>query len=227
MIHSGSRNLGKTVAGYYNDKAIEAMKKYHIPNVIEQELAYLPVDSEIGEDYIREMDFCTKFALANRKLMMERVLGCIADNMGPFQADEMINIAHNYAKLENHMGKNVWVHRKGATSARKGEIGIIPGSMGTKSYIVRGKGNVESFMSCSHGAGRRMSRSKADEMITVEEADKAMDGILYGRWNKNRKGGLDLSEAPQAYKDIEEVIENEKDLVDVMVELRPLGVIKG
>ena len=228
MIHSGSRNLGKKVCDNYNLIAIDLMKKYHIPDVIEQELAYLPVGSDEGRSYILEMQYCVDFAFANRKLMMDRVIECVLAVFPDMpKTDQMINIAHNYAKLENHMGRNVWVHRKGATSAREGEIGIIPGSMGTKSYIVRGKGNIESFMSCSHGAGRRMSRAKADETITLEEASKAMEGVVYGRWGKNRKGNYDFSEAPQAYKDIDEVIENEKDLVEVLVELKPLAVIKG
>lgn len=228
MIHSGSRNLGKQVCDYYNSLAVDLAKKWYIPNVVEQDLAYLPVDSEEGRRYITEMQYCIDFAFANRSLMMNRVVECVANVLGEFSATEpMINIAHNYARLENHMGKNVWVHRKGATSAREGEIGIIPGSMGTKSYIVKGLGNLQSFTSCSHGAGRRMGRAEASRKITLEEADKSMEGIVYGRWGKDRKGNLDLGEAPQAYKDIDIVMENQKDLVQIMVELKPLAVIKG
>lgn len=227
MIHSGSRNLGKKVCDTYNEKAVELSEKWYIPNVVEQDLAYLPVDTEEGQMYIKEMQYCVDFAFANRKLIMKRVKECVREVLGDYQPDEMINIAHNYASLENHMGKNVWVHRKGATSARKDEVGIIPGSMGTKSYIVKGLGNPLSFMSCSHGAGRVMSRSKASETITEEEANEAMKGVVYGRWGKDRKGNLDFSEAPQAYKDLDVVMENQKDLVEIMVELKPLAVVKG
>jgi len=227
MIHSGSRNLGFKVCNYYNEKAIEIAKKWHIPNVVEQDLTYFPADSDLGKEYIEEMQYCVDFAFANRKLMMDRVMGCVIGALGEFSPDPMINIAHNYASLENHMGKNVWVHRKGATRAYEGELGIIPGSMGTKSYIVRGLGNVQSFKSCSHGAGRVMSRSKASQTLTEEEVNKAMEGIIYGRWGKTRKGGLDFGEAPQAYKDIDVVMENQKDLVEIVTELKPMAVIKG
>lgn len=227
MIHSGSRNLGKKVCDYYNEKAVELAKKWYIPNVVEQDLAYLPVDTDEGQAYIKEMQYCIDFAFANRRLMMDRVLECVRNVFGQFAQDPMINIAHNYASLENHMGANVWVHRKGAISARKDEVGIIPGSMGTKSYIVKGLGNPLSFMSCSHGAGRVMSRSKASETITEEEANEAMKGVIYGRWGKTRKGELDFGEAPQAYKDISEVMRNQRDLVEIVTELRPLAVVKG
>lgn len=227
MIHSGSRNLGKKVCDYYNEKAVELAKKWYIPNVVEQDLAYLPVDTQEGQEYIREMQYCVDFAFANRKLMMDRVQECVKEVLGDYKPDEMINIAHNYASLEHHMGANVWVHRKGATRAYKDELGIIPGSMGTKSYIVKGLGNPLSFMSCSHGAGRVMSRSKASQTLTEEEVNKAMRGVVFGRWGKTRKGELDFGEAPQAYKDIDVVMENQKDLVEIMVELKPLAVVKG
>jgi tRNA-splicing ligase RtcB len=228
MLHSGSRNLGKQVCDYYNDKAVEVAKKWYIPNVVEQDLAYFPADSELGKAYIEEMQYCVDFAFANRSLMMNRVVECVANVLGEFSVGEpMINIAHNYASLENHMGSNVWVHRKGATRAYKDEIGIIPGSMGTKSYIVKGLGNPQSFKSCSHGAGRVMSRSQASRELTLEEVEKAMEGVVYGRWGKDRKGRTDFGEAPQAYKDIDVVMENQKDLVEIVTELRPLAVVKG
>ena len=142
-----------------------------------------------------------------------------------------INIHHNYAALEKHFGENVWVHRKGATSARVNETGIIPGSMGSFSYIVEGLGNPESFMSCSHGAGRVMGRNQATQNLTTEECDRAMDGIVYDRWKKVKRGktkGLyDLGETPQVYKNIDAVIESEQDLIKPLVKLRPLGVVKG
>ena len=238
MIHSGSRNLGSKVADFYDKVAVDLAKKWHIPNVIEQEITYLPVDTKEGKNYIKEMQYCIDFAFANRKLMMDRVTQIIKNIMvadknsvstigDEFEFDPMINIAHNYASLENHMGRNVWVHRKGATRAYKDEVGIIPGSMGTKSYIVKGLGNVQSFMSCSHGAGRAMSRSQASKELTLEEVEKAMEGIVYGRWGKDRKGRTDFGEAPQAYKDIDIVMENQKDLVEIITELKPLAVVKG
>jgi tRNA-splicing ligase RtcB len=136
--------------------------------------------------------------------------------------ESMINIAHNYVSLENHFGKNVWVHRKGATLARKGTIGIIPGSMGTSSYIVEGLGNPESFESCSHGAGRRMGRKEAIRTLNLEEEQAKMENVL----GKPRTQE-DLEEAPGAYKDITTVMDNQKDLVKILVELKPLAVIKG
>ena len=228
MIHSGSRNLGFTVANHYNDLAITLNEKYSSSVPKKWELAFLPVDTEEGQAYIREMNFCVEFALANRKLMMDRVLE-IMSNLGlvgvanrQYQYETSINIAHNYASLENHFGENVWVHRKGATLARKGTIGVIPGSMGTSSYIVEGLGNKESFESCSHGAGRKMSRSKAKEKLSLEDEQAKMGDII----GKPRDIG-DLDEAPGAYKDIDEVMENQKDLAKIVTKLTPLAVIKG
>lgn len=224
MIHSGSRNLGKQVADHYNKIAIELNKKWHSSVPKEYQLAFLPIDSKEGEAYIREMEYCVKFAFANRRLMMTR----IAESFNKFGFDiyisNMINIAHNYARLENHFGKNVWVHRKGATSAKKDEIGIIPGSQGTKSYIVRGLGNLESFTSCSHGAGRRLGRKEASRTLSLKDEIRHMDerGIIHNIRNEN-----DLDEAPSAYKDIDTVMENQQDLVETVVELKPLAVIKG
>jgi tRNA-splicing ligase RtcB len=227
MIHSGSRNLGKQIADYYNKLAIGLNEKWHSSVPKEWQLAFLPAESEEGQAYLREMQYAVDFALANRRLMMDRIgdifyniFNWNADKKGIFQ--DFINIAHNYASLESHFGENVWVHRKGATLARKGTIGIIPGSMGTKSYIVEGLGNPDSFESCSHGAGRKMSRTKAIAELNLEEEQKKMEGIIGAPRNQN-----DLEEAPGAYKDIDEVMENQKDLVKVLVELKPLAVIKG
>lgn len=231
MIHSGSRNLGKQVADYYNKIAIDLNKKWFSSVPEEWELAYLPVESEEGEAYIREMNYCVDFALANRKLMMERITDILSqienERTGgetPTVVLDFINIAHNYAKLENHMGKNVWIHRKGATLADTDTIGIIPGSQGTKSYIVKGKGNVLSFKSCSHGAGRRMGRKQAQKTLNLEDEIKLLDDqhILHAI-----RGVDQLDEASGAYKDISVVMENQKDLVEVLVELTPLAVIKG
>ena len=185
MIHSGSRNLGKQVADHYNKKAIEINEKYFSRVPKEWQLAFLPRDSNEGNDYLTEMQYCVDFAFANRELMMDRIKHCfneVIDDHVEFSG--MINIAHNYARLENHFGKNVWVHRKGATSARLGEIGIIPGSQGTSSYIVEGLGNPESFTSCSHGAGRAMGRKEAERTLNLEEEQKRLvikeSYILFG-----------------------------------------------
>ena len=158
---------------------------------------------------------------------MQRFIAAFHSVYQTAEFENEVNIHHNYAALEHHFGKNVWIHRKGATSAKKNEMGIIPGSMGSASYIVEGLGNSESFMSCSHGAGRKMGRADASRTLTVEECDKAMEGIVFGRWGKDRKGRIDLGEAPQAYKNIENVIGAEADLVKPLVKLTPLGVIKG
>lgn len=225
MIHSGSRNLGLQVANYYNKRAIEGNKNFDKVIPPSWELAFLPVDVKVGQDYLKEMQYCVEFALANRKLMMDRIKSIVSFATGLVLGDwkdEMINIAHNYASLEEHFGKKVWVHRKGATLATKDTIGIIPGSQGTHSYIVKGKGNPESFQSCSHGAGRKMGRKQAKEKLNLEEEQKKMEGVVHGI-----RSISDLDEAPGAYKSIDEVMTNQKDLVETLVELTPLGVIKG
>jgi len=250
MIHSGSRNLGYKVAKHYNKLAQKLCKQWYsnIPEFKgEDGLAFLPLDSEEGQAYLREMNYCVDFALANRKLMMNRikdifveVMGCkffkfglpegFIDNRDSnlYQessiGSDMINIAHNYASLENHFGQNVMIHRKGATLARENTIGIIPGSQGTSSYIVKGKGNKESFESCSHGAGRSMSRTKARKTLNLEEEIKKMNdkGIIHGIRTQK-----ELDESASAYKDIDVVMKEQEDLVEILVKLEPLGVIKG
>jgi tRNA-splicing ligase RtcB len=170
------------------------------------------------------MKYCVDFALANRKLMLTRVQEVFLDFFPNINFGEIINIAHNYATWEKHFGKKVVLHRKGATSAHKGEIGIIPGSQGTKSYIVEGLGNPESFASCSHGAGRTMGRNEAIRNLNFEEEKQKLDslGILHAV-----RGKRDLEEAPSAYKNIAEVMANQEDLVKIKVELSPLAVVKG
>jgi tRNA-splicing ligase RtcB len=226
MIHSGSRNFGLKIAEHYNKLAIELNKKWFSSVPEEWELAYLPLDSEEGKAYIREMNYAVEFALANRRLMMERIARIFQEVLVLEDKDfePMINIAHNYARLENHLGKNVMIHRKGATLADKDTIGIIPGSQGTKSYIVKGKGNVLAFKSCSHGAGRKMGRKEAERTLNLEDEQKKLDdqGILHAI-----RGKGDLDEASGAYKDISTVMKNQEDLVEILVELQPLGVIKG
>jgi tRNA-splicing ligase RtcB len=162
MVHSGSRNLGKQVADHYNRLAIEINEEYFSGVPKSWQLAFLPLNTEASKDYIKEMNYCIDFALANRRLMMDRIIEIFYTQLELDEDHgEIINKCHNIAKMENHFSSNVIVHRKGATEARSGQIGIIPGSQGTSSYIVKGKGNPESFMSCSHGAGRDMGRSQA------------------------------------------------------------------
>jgi len=225
MVHSGSRNIGLKVAEHYNKLAITLNQKWYSCVERKLDLAFLPLETQEGQDYLLEMQYCIDFAFASRMLMMERIKSVFADIFGDsFYTTDFINIAHNYARKENHFGSNVIVHRKGATSARKGEAGIIPGSQGTKSYIVRRKGNVESFQSCSHGAGRVMGRRQAMRELTLEDEIKKLDkkGIVHAI-----RGARDLDEAPSAYKNIQEVMRNQEDLVEIVVELSPLAVIKG
>lgn len=234
MIHSGSRNLGHRIATNFSARAKTLCERYFV-DLRDPDLAFLPAEEELGRAYIDWMNFALEYARESRKRMMDEVFGCFADTIGDRlpEVGEIFchDIHHNYAALESHFGQNVWVHRKGATSAKEGEIGIIPGSMGTASYIVSGLGNPDSFFSCSHGAGRRMSRTAACERLTVAQCDEAMKGIVCGRWGKVRRGSQkgmpDLSEAPGAYKDIESVIECEKDLVKPVIRLTPLACVKG
>ena len=231
MIHSGSRNLGKRIEEHYHRIAAKMCERFHSP-LPDKDLAFLPIDEPAGHDYFTDMLFALRYAKENRRRMMEAMKATVAELVPGVDFIRTIDIHHNYAAFEEHFGEKVCVHRKGATSAKLDEIGIIPGSMGTASYIVRGLGNPESFMSCSHGAGRRMSRIAASTTLTVEECDKAMDGIVCERWHKYKgfgkaKGRLDLSEAPQAYKDIEDVIASERDLIEPLVRLVPLACLKG
>ena len=231
MIHSGSRNLGKRIEEHYHRIAARLCERFHSP-LPDKDLAFLPIDEPAGHDYFTDMLFALRYAKENRRRMMETMKATLAEFVPGANFVRTIDIHHNYAAFEEHFGEKVCVHRKGATSAKLDEIGIIPGSMGTASYIVRGLGNPDSFMSCSHGAGRRMSRIAASTTLTVEECDKAMDGIVCERWHKYKgfgkaKGRLDLSEAPQAYKDIEDVIASELDLVEPIVRLVPLASLKG
>ncbi len=222
MIHSGSRNIGLKVAKHYNDIAKELNKKWHSGIPPSHDLAFLPLDSQEGKDYLEEMKYCVEFALANREKMMADVMNIFIQHYDLIQFKDMINIAHNYAVMENHFGKNVIIHRKGATKATEGLVGIIPGSQGTCSYIVEGLGNEESFMSCSHGAGRKMGRKDAQRRLNLEEEKAKLKGIIHSIRNVK-----DLDEASGAYKDIDVVMDNQKDLVKILVKLEPLGVVKG
>jgi tRNA-splicing ligase RtcB len=222
MIHSGSRNIGYTVAKHYNDKAKEMNETWYsdVPN----DLAFFPLETDEFTNYLNEMNFCIEFALQNRKLMMERVKNAFTDTLNDVDFSNFINKPHNFAAWENHFEQNVIVHRKGATRARKGEFGMIPGSQGSSSYIVKGKGDAESFDSCSHGAGRLMSRTKARNTLSVEKETKQLEdmGVIHAIRDES-----DLDEAPSSYKDIKQVMAYQTDLVDIEIELRPLAVIKG
>jgi len=220
MIHSGSRNFGLKTANYFHKsaQALCARKGYTLPD---RDLAFLPMDTRVGEEYFSAMNYCCDFARANRALMMERV-GEIIIEIARAKILDSINIHHNYAALEYHFGCEVLVHRKGATRASRDTVGIIPGSMGAKSYIVHGLGNPESFESCAHGAGRRMGRKQAIRSLDLTEEQNKMKGILHGLRSRNN-----LDEAPGAYKDIDEVMRLQRDLVEIKVSLTPLGSIKG
>ncbi|MBR5087113.1 MAG: RtcB family protein [Muribaculaceae bacterium] len=224
MIHSGSRNLGKQVGDHYNKLAAMLNERWHSMVKPELRLAFLPLRTQEFNDYWAEMQYCVEFALCNRRLMMERIQEVIADALPGIEFEPMINIAHNYAAWEHHFGKNVIVHRKGATLAREGIVGIIPGSQGTASYIVEGLGNPDSFNSCSHGAGRLMSRTAAVKTLSLEDEVKKLEdkGIVHAIRSQR-----DLEEAAGAYKDIEQVINNELDLVKILTRLLPIAVIKG
>jgi tRNA-splicing ligase RtcB len=230
MIHSGSRNFGYRIAKHYNNIAIALNEKWYSSVPKKQELAFLPINSQEGQDYILDMNYAVRYAYRNRQKMMFKMMELVRNCFLKYLEhkvsfpEPIINIAHNYAALENHFGQNVWVHRKGATLARKDTTGIIPGSQGTASYIVRGKGNPDSFMSCSHGAGRTMSRTKArNELDLTKEQKKLNDqGIIHSIRNQK-----DLDEASSAYKDINTVMKNQEDLVEILVKLKPLAVIKG
>ncbi|MBT8361528.1 MAG: RtcB family protein [Deltaproteobacteria bacterium] len=225
MIHSGSRNLGYQVAQHYNKLANNLNKKHHSPVPTSWQLAHLSLNSDEGQMYLHEMNYCVQFAYANRIAMCKRVEEALIENVtSEITFSEPINIAHNYAAPETHYGTNVCVHRKGATKAEPDDIGIIPGSQGSASYIVRGKGNPESFSSCSHGAGRKLGRKQAQRTLNLEQEKKILDekGIIHAL-----RGKKDLEEAASAYKNIDEVLARQNDLVEIIEVLQPLAVIKG
>lgn len=224
MIHSGSRNLGHKICTHYNNLAKELNNRWYSSVPKEHQLAFLPLDSEEGQNYFKEMHYCVKFASENRLLMMENVKQSFLDILPDVEFSGLINVAHNYARMENHFGKNVMVHRKGAVSAKLGEKSAIPGSQGASSFLVTGKGEKQSFESSSHGSGRKIGRKQAIRELNFEEQKEILDSqeIIHGmRTTKS------LDEAPGAYKDIHTVMDNQKDLVDIVVELTPLASIKG
>jgi tRNA-splicing ligase RtcB len=233
MIHSGSRNLGYRIAEYYHRLAFQLNQQQNIV-LPDSQLAFLTADSQEGVAYIRDMLFALDYARENRMAIIQKFKSIFLDVFKNSVFTSEINIHHNYASLEKHFGEELWIHRKGATSARVGEKGIIPGSMGTSSYIVEGLGNPESFASCSHGAGRKMGRAEACRTLDKHECDKAMSGIVFdgfkparSRFGRKSKKNYDLEEAPQAYKNIDEVITAQLDLIKPIVKLFPIGVLKG
>lgn len=225
MAHSGSRHTGLRIANYYNEAAEKLLGR--TKTAYPRNLAYLPKSHDLFHDYMHDMEWAISFALENRWRMLERATEnffALAD-MGTLPQGDVrrdgVNIHHNFARRERHFGEEAIMHRKGATSARDGEIGVIPGSMGTNSYIVRGKGSADSFASCSHGAGRAMSRTQARKTIPQEEFERAISHTF----TRAARGYVD--EAPQSYKDVDEVVRRQADLVDTLHVLKPVITLKG
>jgi tRNA-splicing ligase RtcB (3'-phosphate/5'-hydroxy nucleic acid ligase) len=222
MLHSGSRGIGNAIGMHFIDLARKDMKRWFI-SLPDEDLAYLPQGSEHFGRYIRAVKWAQDFARLNRETMMSATLAAMSSALSrPFATGEhAINCHHNYVAMENHFGEDVWVTRKGAVRARTGDLGIIPGSMGARSYIVRGKGNPESFCSCSHGAGRAMSRAAAKKRFTLADHVAATAGV------ECRKDAEVIDETPGAYKPIDAVMAAQADLVEVVTELRQVVCVKG
>lgn len=222
MVHSGSRGVGNAIGSHFIELAKQDMRA-HLANLPDQDLAYLEEGTRHYEDYVEAVGWAQKFARMNREVMMQNIIAAVRTVITkPFDAHvEAVNCHHNYVQRETHFGREVLVTRKGAVSARAGELGIIPGSMGAKSYIVRGKGNPESFHSCSHGAGRAMSRHEAKRRFTVEDQVRATRGV------ECRKDASVIDEIPMAYKDIDAVMEAQRDLVEVVHTLKQVVCVKG
>lgn len=223
MLHSGSRGVGNKIGSYFISLAQKDMRQ-HLANLPDKNLAYFTEGATHFDDYVEAVGWAQDFARKNREAMMDQVLGAMAqcDDLPDFEADEMaVNCHHNYVQQELHYDAKVWVTRKGAVRAGKGDLGIIPGSMGARSYIVRGLGNPESFCSCSHGAGRAMSRTQAKKEFTVADHVKATHGV------ECRKDKSVIDETPAAYKDIDSVMAAQKDLVEIVHRLRQVVCVKG
>lgn len=222
MLHSGSRGVGNQIGRYFIELAKRDMRRWFI-NLPDEDLAYFPEGTEHFDDYVLAVEWAQDYAAVNRQLMMEAVLGALrAEIAKPFETDiEAINCHHNYVTRENHFGKNVYVTRKGAVRARAGDLGIIPGSMGARSFIVRGLGNKDSFESCSHGAGRVMSRTEAKRRFTLDDHAEATAGV------ECRKDADVIDETPMAYKSIDAVMEAQRDLVEIVHTLRQVVCVKG
>ncbi|MCP4258053.1 MAG: RtcB family protein [Planctomycetes bacterium] len=224
MLHSGSRGVGNRIGQYFIEQAKLEMERYFIGDYLpNSDMAYLVENTEIFDDYVQAVQWGQDYAMQNRAAMLDATLEALSRFLGrPFSLiEKAVNCHHNYIDRENHFGENVWVTRKGAVRARAKDLGIIPGSMGTGSFIVRGLGNKDSFCSCSHGAGRVMSRGEAKRRITMEDHAKAMSGI------EARLDEEVLDESPAAYKDIGAVMNAQNDLVEVLYRLRQIVNIKG
>jgi tRNA-splicing ligase RtcB len=223
MLHSGSRGVGNRIGTFFIEMAKSDMRR-HIANLPDKDLAYFEEGTEHFDDYVHAVSWAQDFAMYNRKLMMEQMVDAIADSgdVKPFKAElQVVNCHHNYVARETHYGEEVLVTRKGAVRAALGDYGIIPGSMGARSYIVRGLGNEESFTSCSHGAGRAMSRNEAKRRFTTADHAKATEGI------ECRKDEDVIDETPMAYKNIDDVMNAQRDLVEIVHTLKQVVCVKG
>ncbi|MAQ17267.1 MAG: RNA-splicing ligase RtcB [Sandaracinus sp.] len=223
MLHSGSRGVGNRIGTYFIDLAQQEMRRWFV-DLPHRDLAYLPQGTQYFDDYVEAVGWAQDFAAVNRRTMMTAALRALAESglLPEFRADtKVVSCHHNYVEREHHYGADVLVTRKGAVRAREGELGIIPGSMGAKSFIVRGKGNPESFCSCSHGAGRVMSRTAARKQFTVADHEAATAGV------ECRKDAGVIDETPMAYKDIDAVMAAQADLVDIEHTLRQVVCVKG
>lgn len=221
MLHSGSRGIGNVIGRYFIALARKDMER-HLQQLPDRDLAYFEEGAEHFDDYVEAVHWAQDYALTNRREMMHLILDVLKQRLPGFEiTKEAINCHHNYVAIEEHYGAQVYVTRKGAIRAGEGELGIIPGSMGAKSFIVRGKGNAESFCSCSHGAGRRMSRSKAKRQFNLEDMERQTHGV------ECRKDESVIDEIPGAYKDIDEVMANQSDLVEVVHTLKQVLCVKG
>jgi len=223
MLHSGSRGVGNRIGSYFIEQAKREMEKYHITDYLpDKDLSYLVEKTELFDDYCEAVLWAQDCATQNRQAMMGATLNVLKIHFGEFTlGDSAINCHHNYISRENHFNSNVWVTRKGAIRAREGDMGIIPGSMGAKSFIVRGKGNKDSFCSCSHGAGRKLGRKQAHRMFTADDLAEQTKGI------ECPKDESRVDEIPAAYKDIDTVMDNQSDLAEIVHTLKQVVNIKG
>ena len=221
MLHSGSRGIGNVIGRYFIGLAKKDMQRLQ-QNLPDKDLAYFSEGTQYFDDYVHAVQWGQDYAMANRREMMRLTLDALKPVLPHFViTKEAINCHHNYVSIENHFDEKVFLTRKGAISAREGELGIIPGSMGAKSFIVRGKGNVQSFHSCSHGAGRSMSRTAAKKAFSAEDLKRQTEGV------ECRKDDGVVDEIPGAYKDIDKVMQNQSDLVDIVHTLKQVVCVKG
>ena len=224
MLHSGSRGVGNRIGTYFIELAKRDMQRF-IKNLPDKDLAYLTEGTRHFDDYVKAVEWAQRYAMTNRQLMMDAVVRAAKSKeagLPPFELGKLaVNCHHNYVAKEHHFGSDVFVTRKGAVRARRGDLGIIPGSMGARSYIVRGKGEPQAVHSCSHGAGREMSRGEAKRRFTVEDHVKATEGV------ECRKDAAVIDETPMAYKPIEKVMAAQADLVEIVHELRQVVCVKG